>query len=123
MQRVTIGLVIALLLGSWAAGVAEDEDTAPGSRVQVVEQPDGGFALLRNGEPYLVKGAGTGSGEGLVGGSLEVLAASGGNSIRTWGIEQLEESVGGKTLLDRAQELGVSVSAGFWVQHKRHGFE
>ena len=123
MQRLTIGLVIALLLGSWVASASDGQDLGSGSRVQVVEQPDGTFTLLRNGEPYLVKGAGTGSGEALGGASLEVLAASGGNSIRTWGIEQLEELVDGKPLLDRAHELGLSATVGFWVQHKRHGFD
>ena len=123
MNRFTIGLCVALLLGSCAFSAPGDQNTAPGSRVQVVTQSDGSFALLRNGEPYHVKGAGTGSGQGLGGGSLKLLAASGGNSIRTWGISQLEEVVDGKPLLDRAHELGISVMAGFWVQHVRHGFD
>ncbi|MFK8017568.1 MAG: hypothetical protein AB8G17_19245 [Gammaproteobacteria bacterium] len=52
-----------------------------------------------------------------------MLAESGGNSIRTWGISQLEHLIDGKNLLDRAHELGISVSAGLWVQHARHGFD
>ncbi|MGB5624890.1 MAG: glycoside hydrolase family 2 TIM barrel-domain containing protein [Woeseiaceae bacterium] len=123
MYRITIGLIIAFLFGSCVASVPGDQDTAPGSRVQVIEQPDGTFTLLRNGEPYLVKGAGTGSGEGLGSGDLKLLAASGGNSVRTWGIAQLDELVDGKPFLDRAHELGISVAAGFWVQHVRHGFD
>ncbi len=66
--------------------------------------------------PYTVKGAGGHQ-------HLELLAASGGNSIRTWGIEHLEQVVDGKPLLDRAHELGISVTVGFWVQHERHGFD
>jgi len=123
MYRIFIGFGIALLLASCAVSMTGDQDAAPGSRVQVVKQPDGNFTLLRNGEPYLVKGAGTGSGQGLRGGNLQLLAASGGNSIRTWGIAQLDELVDGKPLLDRAHELGISVTAGFWVQHVRHGFD
>jgi hypothetical protein len=123
MHRKTIVFVIALLLGSCAASGPGDQNSAPGARVQLVKQSDGTFKLLRNGEPYLVRGAGTGSGQGLGGGNLQLLAASGGNSIRTWGIEQLEVVVDGKPLLDRAHELGISVTAGFWVQHVRHGFD
>jgi len=122
-NRITTGCVIALLLGSCGSSAPGDQYVTPGSRVQVVKQSDGTFTLLRNGEPYLVKGAGTGSGQGLGGGNLQLLAASGGNSVRTWGIEQLEQVVGGKPFLDRAHELGISVTAGFWVQHVRHGFD
>ena len=115
MYRFSVGVCIALLTGSCAAGVPSDQNIAPGSLVQVVKLSDGAFTLLRNGEPYLVKGTGTGSGQGLGGADLQLLAASGGNSIRTWGIEQLEDIVEGKPLLDRAHELGISVMAGFWV--------
>jgi hypothetical protein len=87
-----------------------------GSKVKVVSKPDGSFTLLLNGEPYMVKGAGGHQ-------NLVLLAASGGNSIRTWGIDQLEEVVDGKSLLDRAHESGISVAVGFWVEHERHGFD
>jgi hypothetical protein len=92
-----------------------DRESA-GSIVKVVSKPDGSFTLLLNGKPYMVKGAGGHQ-------YLALLAASGGNSIRTWGIEQLEEVVDGKALLDRAHESGISVTVGFWVQHERHGFD
>lgn len=117
------GCCIALLLSLSAASALGDTNTAPGSRVEVVKESDGSFTLLRNGEPYRVKGAGVASGEGLGGNNLELLAASGGNSVRTWGIEHLEQIVDGKPFLDRAHELGISVTAGFWVQHVRHGFD
>ncbi|MGB5578101.1 MAG: glycoside hydrolase family 2 TIM barrel-domain containing protein, partial [Woeseiaceae bacterium] len=117
MVRTTSAILTALVLSACAANAPVDRDTAPGSTVQVVKQPDGTFTLLRNGEPYLVKGAGMGSGD------LQLLAASGGNSIRTWSIDQTERLVDGKPLLDRAHELGISVTVGFWVQHVRHGFD
>jgi hypothetical protein len=123
MYRVTIGFIIASLLSACAVNRPGDHDAAPGSVVQVVKQSDGTFTLLRNGEPYQVKGAGTGGGPSLGGGSLQLLAESGGNSIRTWGVEQLEHLVDGKPLIDRAHDLGLSVTAGFWVQHTRHGFD
>jgi len=123
MHPIALISVIALFFGACAVDVPGGKSTEQGSMVQIVKQSDGAITLLRNGEPYLIKGAGAASGEGLGSASLEVLAASGGNSIRTWGIEQLEELVDGKPLLDRAHELGLSVTVGFWVHHVRHGFD
>ena len=123
MRRITVSLAALLVLSACAANVTRNSERSSGSRVQVVEQSDGHFTLLVNGEPFFVKGAGTGGGQGLGGGDLGLLAASGGNSIRTWGIEQLEALVDGKPLIDRAHELGLTVLVGFWVQHPRHGFD
>ena len=53
---------------------------------------------------------------------LQTLAECGGNSIRTWGIESLSQPVDGKPLIDRAQELGLAVTAGIWLGHEHHGF-
>ncbi len=126
--RVLPAFALPVLLGaSLVTACASTSNSAgsgePGSRVEVVRQADGSYALLRNGEPYHVKGAGVGTGPGQGGSHLEVLAAAGGNSIRTWGIEQLDETVDGKSLMDRAHALGITITAGFWVQHERHGFD
>lgn len=123
MLRIFASLVVAILLSACATGSPADGEWAPGSMVQLNAKDDGSFELLRNGEPYFVNGAGTGAGAGLEAGNLELIVASGGNSIRTWGIEQLDAQVDGKPLLERAGELGISVLAGFWVQHARHGFD
>lgn len=122
VDRIVFSVLAGSLLTS-CAGVPAGVDEAAGSRVEVVRQADGSYSLTRDGEAYLVKGAGTGNGAGLSGGNLALLKDSGGNSIRTWGIEQLEELVDGKPLLDRAHELGISVAVGFWVRHVRHGFD
>ncbi len=74
-----------------------------------VRQTDEGFALYRGGEPYYIKGAG-GSG------SLEALAAAGGNSVRIWGEAE-------RSFLDKAHALGLSVCVGMWIEHERHGFD
>ncbi len=116
MSRSTICFLSVLAFGPCTASASDDQDGMAGSRVRVVEQSDGTFTLLRNGEPYLIRGAGGHQ-------HLPLLAASGGNSVRTWGVEQLEQVVDGKPFLDYVHELGVSVTAGFWVQHKRHGFD
>lgn len=81
-----------------------------------LEQSADGWRLLRGGEPYVVRGAGGTS-------YLDVLAAAGGNSLRTWSAEneQGEDTVG--TLLDEAHALGLTVTVGIWLGHERHGFD
>ncbi len=79
--------------------------------VQLQQGPDGQWQLLRGGQPFFIQGAG---GEG----SLELLAACGANSIRTWGVDEHTEA-----LLDRADALGLTVVAGLWLGHTEHGFD
>ena len=69
-----------------------------------------GYRLLRDGKPYFIRGAG---GDG----SLELLAKSGGNSLRTWGADNLTAK------LDEAHRLGLTVAVGIWLGHARHGFD
>ncbi len=85
--------------------------TAAAEAIHVtLTKTDDGWQLSRGGEPYFIKGAG-GTG------SLELLKAAGGNSIRTWGVE------GAGDILDRAHELGLTVTVGIWLGHERHGFD
>lgn len=74
-----------------------------------VQNTDGQFQLIRNGEPYRINGVGGDS-------YLDELASLGGNSVRTWGTERLGE------VLDEAHDHGLSVCAGIWLGHQRHGF-
>ncbi|MBU3676581.1 MAG: DUF4434 domain-containing protein [Chitinophagaceae bacterium] len=69
-----------------------------------------GYTLMRNGEPYYVKG---------VGGDVQMdkMVAIGANSLRTWGVERAGE------ILDEAQKHGLTVMLGLWLQHERHGFD
>ncbi|KAF0095740.1 MAG: putative D-glucosyl-N-acylsphingosine glucohydrolase [Puniceicoccaceae bacterium 5H] len=69
-----------------------------------------GFELLRDGQPYFIKGAGGSD-------HLETLAEIGGNSIRTWGSDQTE------ALLDEAERLGLTVTAGLWMTQERQGMD
>jgi len=68
------------------------------------------WQLTVDGSPYYIKGAG---GEN----HLDELVAAGGNTIRTWGIENAQ------SVLDEAQKRGIKVMLGLWVQHERHGFD
>ncbi len=84
--------------------------------MRIEQAADGSFTLLRNGEPFVMQGAGGRS-------HLDQLLASGGNTIRTWGIDDLERTIDGKPFLDYMHAKGLAVLAGIWVQHERHGFD
>lgn len=75
-----------------------------------IKKTDEGFILQRNGQEYYVIGAGGQT-------NLDLVVELGGNSIRTWGLENAQE------VLDQAHSKGLSVMLGFWVQHERHGFD
>ena len=97
--------IIALL----ALGLAPVAGAAP-VPVSVAATADG-YTLLRAGEPYLVKGA------GVDGVAVATVAARGGNSIRTWGVERAQAT------LDAAQRHGLTVALGLPVAAERHGFD
>src|SRR5262245_56082046 len=74
-----------------------------------VQRDETGYHLLRDGRPYVSKGGG-----GRV--YLDALKEAGGNSLRTWGEDDLEP------LLDQANELGLTVTVGIWLRQERQGF-
>lgn len=95
--------------------------TACAQTVRVEQNADTGFwQLFVDDQPYFVKGAGGDK-------HLELLASIGGNTIRTWGADQLEPRTwpDGRTMsvMDLAHELGIKVCAGYWVEHPSHGFD
>ncbi|MEY5011173.1 MAG: hypothetical protein RLZZ253_2312 [Verrucomicrobiota bacterium] len=102
------------LIGLWAA-VYVALQPIRAAEVQIQKDPAGRFEILRDGKPWFLRGV---CGKE----NLALLRAHGGNSIRTYGIEELEQRVDGKPLLDRCAELGIAVAAGLWVGHERHGF-
>lgn len=81
------------------------------SQVSIVkiEKSNAKWSLLVDGRPYYIRGAG---GEK----NLAEVKAIGGNTIRTWGLENVQ------SVLDDAQKNGLKVMVGMWVQHERHGF-
>lgn len=110
-MRLTIHLCcvcIAVVFVTTAPLAASGADREP---VPVrLERTANGHQLLRDGKPYFIRGAG---GDG----SLALLAKSGGNSLRTWGADNLDKK------LDEAHRLGLTVAAGIWLGHERHGFD
>ena len=83
---------------------------AQAAKVEVVGEK-GAFQMLRNGQPYVVKGA------GVAGVDLATVAERGGNSVRTWGIEMAQAT------LDAAARHGLTVSLTLPVMSERFGFD
>ena len=103
---------ILTILAALVLGRADRSDAKTGVvEVKLQGSPEAGFQLIRDGKPYFVRGV------GLTNGSMAMAAGLGANSVRTWGAEQL-----GK-ILDEAQAHGMTVCAGFWLGHERHGFK
>lgn len=84
---------------------------AHGAVKVTVAATEDGYTLLRDGTPYVVKGA------GVVGVDIATVAARGGNSIRTWGVEDA------RATLDAAHRHGLTVSLGLPVTPERAGFD
>jgi len=84
-------------------------DTATAPSVVKIVSSGGSFHMVRNGQPFFIKGAG---GDG----SLELLKQCGGNSIRTWGADNLDNT------LAEANKVGIGVTVGIWLGHKEQGF-
>ena len=79
------------------------------NKVEVIANSSGNFELLRNGEPYYIKGAGAKS-------HFDSLVESGANSIRTWSTNRRE-------LLDSAHNHGLTVTLGLHVRPERSGMD
>ena len=106
-------LATALTLGVFAFLPAPREAHAQDNHTLVVRvvRENGAATLTVNSEKFFIKGAG---GDG----SKTLLKELGGNSFRTWGVD---DSTG--KLLDEAQRLGLKVTLGIWLGHKEHGFD
>ena len=96
-------------MGQDANAVAEQ--AGPGV-VRLVRQDDA-WQLMRDGEPYYVHGGGGG-------GPIDLLAAAGANSTRTWGVDDVDEV---RQRLDECHREGLTVAFGIWLEHERHGHD
>jgi hypothetical protein len=79
-----------------------------GRKVEIVLE-EGGYQLLRNGEPYFIKGA---AGYDY----YDRLKSYGGNSVRVWHTDNAQQ------VLDSAQKHGLTVTLGLWLAREREGF-
>ncbi len=76
------------------------------SKVSVVKG-SAGWQLVRDGKPFEIKGVGGTS-------NMEELIRSGGNSMRTWGTE----NVGNE--LDECHKRGITLTVGIWLGHRSY---
>lgn len=90
--------------------LAEAKNVSAQAVKVAIKRTNGQYLLMRDGKPYYVNGVG--------GSKLNRQAAeAGANSVRTWGSNDLE------SILASAQSNGLTVAAGLWVMHERHGFD
>lgn len=78
-------------------------------KVEIRKDERGAYSLLRNGKPFWVKGA-----AGFD--HLERLVLAGGNSVRTWGMDQTD------SVLTEIHRRGLTLCAGLWMVPPRQGF-
>ncbi len=75
-----------------------------------IRKTESGYSLFRDGEAFFVKGA---AGYDYV----KELADAGGNSLRTWGMDQTQKA------LPDVRRHGLSLCAGLWMVPPRQGFD
>lgn len=88
----------------------KDKFSATESPTVVIKNVNGRYQLLKNGEPYYIKGAGGYK-------FYDKLKECGGNSVRLWSTD------GAKEYMDKAQALGLTVTLGIDLGHERKGFD
>ncbi|GAB3539860.1 glycoside hydrolase family 2 TIM barrel-domain containing protein [Pontibacter brevis] len=76
--------------------------------MEIVGQ-NGQYTLLRNGEPYFIKGAG-----GYT--HFSKIKENGGNSVRVWHADNAQQ------ILDEAHANGLTVTLGLWMERENEGF-
>jgi exo-beta-1,3-glucanase (GH17 family) len=110
---VAVAMLSLAVADSTAAPPRKKPAPKPSGFVRVTRFPRTvySYQLVRDGKPYFIQGAGV-----VADSDLASLKALGANSIRTWGVDQLD------AVLPRARALGLTVCAGLWLGHERHGF-
>ena len=111
-----LGAALLSVLGCQAVGnntqSLEEPDWSTVGPPSVVEvrPTESGYELVRNGEPFFVRGVGGHT-------HLDRLVEMGGNAIRTWDAEGIDD------LLNEAHAKGLAVCVGIWLVHERHGHD
>ena len=110
-----IAIAAMVLCSSSQADGPEPANSSSGGPIPVtIVEEQGRYTLMRGGEPYRIKGAGTN------GGNLAQLAAHGANSLRNW---RDPDSPDGFLILDEAAKYGLTVAMCLPVGRERHGFD
>lgn len=99
-----------MLLALPALGGCASAVSSTPAVVKVVQE-QGAYRLLKDGEPYVIRGAGIDSD------SLDTFAAQGGNTLRTWRTDNAQ------SVLDTARSLGLMVVMCIEIGRERLGFD
>ena len=109
-------IITAMIMFACNSNTKDTNDPmAEGPSIVEMRQTDGKYRLFVNDEEFFVKGA------GCEFGPCYLVAAHGGNSIRTWRTHNGRSSA--MEVLDEAWEHGLMVMMGLDVARERHGFD
>jgi len=118
MQKITFGsnrkmrASAAAAAGLFWAGSLLQAAARPPADVQLMKTSSG-WELRVDGKPFFIQGVGCNSALGSAGEDyLEMAKELGANAVRTWGDTSL-------AYLDRADQLGLKVAVGFWLNAVR----
>lgn len=109
LRSIVVGLIPGSLIACTGGRTPDWSTMGPPSEVRIAGS-GAVYTLYRNGEPFFVNGAGGTT-------HLDLLAKMGGNAIRTWDAEGIDD------LMNEAHRLGLAVQAGIWLEHERHGYD
>ena len=111
MRNVCWLVSLALTILSGCGGSTSQKPTATAPSAPTAIRFNGqSYELYWHGKPYYIKGAGGVS-------HLAQLKACGGNSVRVW------DDIDAGRILDEAQQLGLTVMLGLWVEREMEGFD
>lgn len=102
-------IILLALPGGCSRTAADSSQNYDLKRKVEIVRRDGQFLLLKDGEPYFIKGA---AGYNY----LDRLKAYGGNSLRVWHTTHAQQ------VLDSAHAHGLTVTLGLWLGRERDGF-
>lgn len=107
-----LGALVISACGDVEQPVSNDEQAPPPQPIPVTleQNEQGHYQILRDGEPYFIRGAGGTS-------RLDQLAEAGANSVRTWSTDNAQ------SILDEARAHGLTVMLGLRMGSERHGFD
>jgi len=110
-------LIIVMMLPLFSCNRADRpiDPMTLGPAIVELRNVEGRYRLFVNNEEFFVKGA------GCEFGPCYMIAAHGGNAIRTWRTDNRQQS--GREVLDEAWENGLMVMMGLDVGRERHGFD
>ena len=100
--KYSLFLVISLFLFACNQKIRRENSSV--ARTVEIREQNGQYQLFRNGEPYFIKGAAGPE-------HLDLIKASGGNSIRVWDTNNVQE------ILDNAHKNGLTVTLGLRVAY------